>query len=104
MPSFFPRLASRVASAGLCLLAAGAALGAPAAPAAPVVTRVTRVTVKMYEYRFALSARKVPVGTVVFTIVNRGRLPHTFAIQRLQKVSQLVQPRGRTVLRVTFRK
>jgi plastocyanin len=58
----------------------------------------------MFEYRFALSAKKVRVGTVVFTIVNDGEIPHTFAIQSLQKVSALVQPRGRTVLRVTFRK
>jgi plastocyanin len=100
MRSRFRRLVIR-AAAGLCLAAACIVLATPSAPAAP---KVTRVTVKMYEYRFALSLKKVRVGTIVFTIVNKGKLPHTFAVQRLQRVSALVQPGGQTVMRVTFRK
>ena len=45
-----------------------------------------------------------PKGTVVFTVLNKGQLPHTFEIQRLQKVTPVVQPGGKSVLRVTFRK
>jgi hypothetical protein len=43
-------------------------------------------------------------AAVVFTIVNKGQLPHTFAIRKLQKVSLLVQPGRRATMRVTFRK
>jgi plastocyanin len=91
------------------LWAAGLVLAAAVAPAAPAQSRaphatVTRVTVKMYEYRFALSVRKVRVGTVIFTVVNKGQLAHDFGIERLQKTSALVQPGGHTTLRVTFRK
>jgi plastocyanin len=91
------------------LLAAGVALAAAVAPAAPAQSRtahatVTRVTVKMYEYRFALSVRRVRAGTVIFSIVNKGQLAHDFGIERLQKTSALVQPGGHTTLRVTFRK
>ncbi len=58
----------------------------------------------MTEYRFRLSTNTVHKGTIVFTIVNKGKLPHTFAIQKLQKVSSLVQPGRSTTMRVTFRK
>jgi plastocyanin len=92
------RKAICAASAGLCLAAAGAFL-IPARAAS-----VQHVTVKMTEYRFRLSTNTVHKGTIVFTIVNKGQLPHTFAIQKLQKVSSLVQPGKSTTMRVTFRK
>lgn len=86
---------------GLCLVAAAAAYAPAQSRATPVVTRVT---VKMYEYRFALSVRKVRAGTVIFSIVNKGQLAHDFSIERLQKTSTLLQPGGHATLRVTFRK
>ena len=92
------RKATCAAAAGLCLAAAGAFL-APARAAS-----VQHVTVKMTEYRFRLSTNTVHKGTIVFTILNKGQLPHTFAIQKLQKVSSLVQPGQSTTMRVTFRK
>ena len=98
--SHFRRAA--VLAVGLAI-AASAATYAPAQPRAAHAT-VTRVTVKMYEYRFALSVRKVRTGTVIFTIVNKGQLAHDFAVEKLQKTSALVQPGGHTTLRVTFRK
>jgi plastocyanin len=82
----------------------GAATYMPAPSRAAPGTVVTRVTVKMYEYRFALSVRKVRAGTVIFSIVNKGQLAHDFAIEKLQKASALVQPGGHTTLKVTFRK
>jgi plastocyanin len=88
-------------AAGLVLAAAATWARAPSLRAAPTVTRVT---VKMYEYRFALSVRKVKAGTVIFSLVNKGQLTHDFSIERLQKTSAIVQPGGRTTLRVTFRK
>jgi plastocyanin len=90
-------------------LAAAVAVFAGRAPAQPTTSRngtakVTHVTVKMIEYQFVLKVHKVPTGTVVFTVVNSGQLPHTFKIQRLQKVTPLIQPGHRYVMRVTFRK
>ena len=87
------------AAVGLCLAAAAAAFLAPAHAAS-----AQRVTVKMTEYKFRLSTNTAHKGTIVFTIVNKGQLPHTFAIQKLQKVSSLVQPGRSTTMRVTFRK
>ena len=53
----------------------------------------------MYEYRFALSVRKVRAGTVIFSVVNKGQLAHDFAIERLQKTSVLIQPGDRVRFR-----
>jgi plastocyanin len=92
------RKAACAAAAGLCLAAAGAFL-VPARAAS-----VQRVTVRMTEYRFRLSTNTVRKGTVVFTILNKGQLPHTFAIRKLQKVSSLVQPGRSTTMRAVFRK
>lgn len=86
------------AAAALCVLAAAApSLSARAAT-------VQRVTVKMTEYHFRLSTNTVHRGTVVFTIVNKGQLQHDFSIQKLQKVSPLVQPGGKATMRVTFKR
>jgi plastocyanin len=94
----------RTAVLAAALVAVGAAATyAPAQPRAAHAT-VTRVTVKMYEYRFALSVRKVRTGTVIFSIVNKGQLAHDFAVEKLQKTSALIQPGGHATMRVTFRK
>lgn len=93
------RSAACLAAAGLALAAAGSAV-AGQARAAPV----QRVTVKMSEYRFRLSTSTVRTGTVVFTIINKGQLPHDFSIQKLQKVSPLVQPGHTATMRVTFKR
>ena len=83
-----------LAAAGLCLAAANAAHAAT----------VQHVTVKMTEYRFRLSTTRVHPGTVVFTVINKGQIPHDFSIQKLDKVSSLVQPGHKTTLRVTFKR
>ncbi len=98
-PGRFRRAA--VVAVGLCLVAAAASYVPAQSRAAPAVTRVT---VKMFEYRSALSVRKVPAGTVIFSIVNKGQLAHDFSIEKLQKTSALVQPGGHATLKVTFRK
>lgn len=79
--------------------AAALALAAPAAAAA-----VTKVTVTMTEYRFKLSVKTVPKGVVVFNVVNKGDLPHTFEVQRLHAITPLLQKGDRASLRVRFRK
>jgi plastocyanin len=65
---------------------------------------VTHVTVNMTEYRFRLSVNHVRKGTVVFTVINKGKITHTFAIQKLQEVTPIIQPGKRAVLKVTFKK
>jgi plastocyanin len=95
---------SHFRSAALCAVVMLVGLVvAPSGAPAPAVT-VTHVTVKMTEYHFALSVKKVPTGPVVFTVVNSGQLPHIFEIQRLHKVTPLMQPGRRYVMRVTFTK
>lgn len=64
----------------------------------------TRVTVKMVDYRFRLSTKTVHKGTVIFTVINKGQVPHIFEIQRLSKQTPLVQSGQRATLRVRFRK
>jgi uncharacterized cupredoxin-like copper-binding protein len=64
-------------------------LVAVATPAARAAARTTRVTVtagKPSEFAFKLSRKSVPVGAVVFTVVNRGNISHSFKV--------CVSPRG----------
>jgi plastocyanin len=112
MRSSFRRAVTTAMAAACCLAAAVPAhTTALAGPGARDRQRpaVTRVTVRMIEYRFVLSVgkarvRKVHVGTVVFTTINRGQLPHDFKIQTLGRVSRLVLPGRRAVLTVKFTK
>ena len=66
------------------LAAAALLLGciAPAAVAASR-TKTTRIAVtagKPAEFGFKLSKKKIPTGRVIFTVMNRGAIPHTFKI------------------------
>jgi plastocyanin len=89
----------------LCAAAATLVVAAAAAHLAPAhAAAVQRVTVKMTEYHFRLSTSTVHRGTVVFTIYNKGQIQHDFSIQKLQKVSALVQPGQKTTMRVTFKR
>ena len=77
-----------------------AATGAGAAPGAAAVT--TKVTVAATEFKFKLSKTKVAKGTVVFTLVNRGKLPHDFKIAG--KKTPLVKPKKTAKVTVVFKK
>lgn len=58
-----------------------AGVSSPAAVNAPTAQQVsTNVTVHMTEYHFELSLTSVPVGTVVFNVINDGKAPHNFSI------------------------
>src|SRR2546423_14605912 len=75
-------------------LALGVALATLVA-AAPVAARstaatATTVTVKMKEFKFTLSKKTVPHGTVTFTLKNVGTLPHDFKIGI--KKSKMIKP------------
>ena len=78
-------------------LALGVALAALVA-AAPIAARpssstATTVTVTMKEFKFTLSKTSVKHGSVTFKLVNKGKLPHDFAIAG--KKSSLIKP-GKT--------
>ncbi len=57
----------------------------------------------MSEYKFKLSKSKnIPVGTVVFKLVNKGKIPHNFKING--KTSKLIAPGKTGTLTVKFTK
>jgi uncharacterized cupredoxin-like copper-binding protein len=65
--------------------------------------KVVRVTVVMTEFRFALSRRSVPTGTtVVFRVVNRGKITHNFKIAG--KRTPNLNPGKSATLKVKFAK
>jgi len=65
--------------------------------------KVVKVTVVMREFRFALSRRSVPTGTtVVFKVVNRGKITHNFKIAG--KKTKNLNPGKSATLRVKFTK
>jgi plastocyanin len=79
---------------------AGFATSRSAAPNAPEAT--SRVSVIATEFRFRLSRRAVPTGTVIFTVVNRGKIPHDFKIAG--KKTRLLQAGKSATLRVKISK
>lgn len=88
-----------VTLAGAYVVAVWAMTGKPgqaalASGSPPVVggqTQVaTTVRVTATEFNFALSKASVPHGTIVFTVVNRGTIPHDFWIAG--KVTPLIEP------------
>ena len=40
----------------------------------------TKVTVKASEFKYVFSKRSVPTGTVIFTVINKGKISHDFKI------------------------
>jgi uncharacterized cupredoxin-like copper-binding protein len=60
-------------------LATGFAQANPASPRAASAT--THITVAASEFKFVFSKRSIPaVGTVIFTVVNKGKISHDFKI------------------------
>jgi|SRR5712691_8014483 len=82
----------------LALLAAAVAL--TLAPTAAPRTTATTVAVTAKEFKFVLSKRTVPHGTVVFKVVNKGKLPHDFKISGHK--TALVAPGKSATLKVTL--
>jgi uncharacterized cupredoxin-like copper-binding protein len=64
---------------GAAGLATGFADAHPAAPQAANAT--THITVAASEFKFVFSKRSIPApGTVIFTVVNKGKISHNFKI------------------------
>jgi uncharacterized cupredoxin-like copper-binding protein len=92
---------------GLFALVAAAAALAWALPAGARsdARRTTAVTVtagKPSEFRFTLSKKTVPHGTVTFTVTNKGTIPHDFKIAG--KKTKLLTPGSSAKLTVKFAK
>ena len=62
----------------------------------------TTVTVTQVDFKFKLSVKSVPHGTVTFRVTNRGKTRHDFKING--KKTALLAPGKGAVLKVTFRK
>ena len=63
---------------------------------------VTSVAVVAVEFRFRLSKKSVHRGTVVFRVVNHGKVAHDFKIAG--RKTPTIKPGKSAVLRVVFRK
>jgi uncharacterized cupredoxin-like copper-binding protein len=97
----------RVGAVVLLVAAAGFAVGTftlSAAPASGTAQRavVTKVKVTATEFKFKLSRTTVPVGVVVFQVVNRGKIAHDFKIAG--KKTPLIRPGKTATLKVVFHK
>jgi uncharacterized cupredoxin-like copper-binding protein len=92
-------LAARFTSAAALL----AVVGVVAAPALGARTHATAtaVTVTATEFKFKLSKTSVPHGSVTFTLVNKGKVPHDFKIGG--KKTPLVKPGKTAKLTVTLK-
>jgi uncharacterized cupredoxin-like copper-binding protein len=62
----------------------------------------TRVTVKASEFKYAFSKRSALTGTVIFTVINKGKISHDFKING--KKTRTLGPGKSQILRVTFKK
>jgi uncharacterized cupredoxin-like copper-binding protein len=62
----------------------------------------TKVTVKASEFKYTFSRRSAPTGTIVFTVINKGKISHDFKIAG--KKTRTLAPGKSQVLRVTIKK
>jgi uncharacterized cupredoxin-like copper-binding protein len=67
-----------------------------------VVSAVNVTAGKPAEFRFTLSKKTVPKGTVNFLVINKGALPHDFKI--FGHKTRLLSPGQAQTLKVTFLK
>jgi uncharacterized cupredoxin-like copper-binding protein len=80
----------------------GSAIVAGSASGATTKTTVTKITVTASEFKFKLSKTSAPVGTVIFTVKNVGKIGHNFFING--KVTKLIAHGKSATLTVKFTK
>jgi len=73
-----------------------------AAAAADATPTITVTAGKPTEHAFKFSATSVRRGTVIFKVVNRGKVAHGFEINGHS--TRLLRPRTSTMLRVIFKR
>jgi nitrite reductase (NO-forming) len=81
---------------------AGSALAAGSASDSATKTVTTKINVTASEFKFKLSKTSAPVGTVIFTVKNVGKIGHNFFING--KVTKLIAPGKSAKLTVKFTK
>jgi cytochrome c6 len=82
-------------------LAAGVLVSGGGATTTVVVPK--KITVTASEFKFVLSKKTLPAGsTVIFTVVNKGKIPHDFKIAG--KKTKTLKKGQKTTLRVTLPK
>ena len=84
------------------LLVVALALGA--APSLKHATAPVQITVKLSEWKVALSETTVPAGTVTFSITNAGSIPHGFEVEGhgIEKEIEVIQPGASDTLTLTL--
>jgi uncharacterized cupredoxin-like copper-binding protein len=102
MHSFRTLLACLALTISVVAVLVAAKVAAPAASASAASATVRHISVTMTDFKFKLSASRVPVGKVVFTVVNRGKTAHNFKIDG--KKTPLIAPGKRATLTVLFTK
>jgi len=93
-----PKLSTGVVLAALVALLATAPLAVAQMHAATAKT----VTVKASEFKFALSTKTAPHGTVIFKVTNKGKIVHDFKIAG--KKTAHLGPGKSATLKVTLKK
>jgi uncharacterized cupredoxin-like copper-binding protein len=92
---------SAVLAAVLVPAALVLAVSALAGPSRDTVTP-PRITVNATEFKFALLPKTAKKGTVVFSVVNKGKIAHDFKIAG--KKTAIIAAGKRGTLRVTFKR
>jgi uncharacterized cupredoxin-like copper-binding protein len=90
----------KIVSATLVTALAAGVLSA--VPALGSRDATTTVTVRASEFKFVLSRTRVPKGTVIFKVINKGSIAHDFKING--KKTPLIKRGKSTTLRVVFRR
>lgn len=81
------------------------AFSAPTAVKTSKVIAPTKITVSAYEFYFKFSKTSIKKpGTVVFTVINRGKIAHDFVFPTLKKSTRMLQPGQKQLLTVKFKK
>ena len=93
-----------VAAAGLAVAFAQTGAASPASPqAAKAAGATTKITVAASEFKYVFSKRSIPApGTVIFTVINKGKISHDFKIGG-KKIPNLLPGKSAT-LTVKFTK
>jgi uncharacterized cupredoxin-like copper-binding protein len=61
----------------------------------------TRVTVKASEFKYVFSRRSVPTGTIIFTVVNKGKISHDFKIAGKKTAKLLPGKSAKLTVKIT---
>jgi len=85
----------------LAVLAVGVFAGVGSASSSSSAT-TTKIVVAASEFKFVLTKKTVPHGTVVFVVKNKGNVAHDFKIHG--KKTPLITPGASKTLKVVFKK